>query len=142
MKFIVSSLTSDHRCTLVFRTVCLIKYEIKLCINHLSLQEITSDIYIIINTALSVWTRIKLPFLPRALSKLEILPARTLRLSSTSTSKQSFISLYGQIMLKLVQRLKKQNRNSVQIIELSSYCDEREFHFSRGQKFNLQPVVD
>jgi len=104
LKFIVSSLTSDHRYALVFQTVCLIKFKIKLCINQLSLQEITSDIY---NRKYSSFymDMNQASVLPRALSKLEILPARTLRLSSTSTSKQSFISLYGQIMLKLVQRL-------------------------------------
>lgn len=113
MKFVaISSLSSDHKCALVFHTVALINYEIKLCINQLSLQEITSDVYNRKYSSFCMDTN-QASVLPRALSELEILPARTLRLSSTSTSKQSFISLYGQIRLKLVQRLKKQNRNSV-----------------------------
>lgn len=56
------------------------------------------------------------PVLPKALSKLECLPARTLK-TFFNLNIKTFSYLYGQIMLKLVQLFK---RTGIQHVSSSS----------------------
>lgn len=119
---------------MLFHTVSLVKH-IKLRINQLSSHKHTSDIYNHKYPSFCMETT-QAPVLPKALPKLECLPARTVRLSSASASEQSFIYSYCQIMLKLVQRFKRtgiQSKSVLSLAELSSRCDKRQFHLSEDR---------